>query len=259
MADDQERGAEPQLLADVVGDGTQEAALGERERAITLNLSVGKDGKLRDERGRCYGQLTALSLTLEGDLGLKDVLGDQLTLESRNAGSTEAVVARAGRAKRPKWDDDPDLKARVESLWGYWCSIRSPRRAKMGVSTGRQLAKALQIYSEPQLRAAMDALMASDWHADRNLQTLSTIFATRPGGPTFEDQVDTWIERADSKAVVNTGASQGAIDAAKDTVRRTWALRFDSSVAREHYEDAMRLLVQHGISVADDNGRPVFS
>lgn len=220
---------------------------------MTRRYKLDPPARLVDRDGAVVGVLTSVSLDIyagapDGGQGAEVVEEQQLLRDI-------ALEGGVGETK-----SDP-TEERVAGLWAHWLTLRQPRRSTMGTGSARQLRRAITAgYSDDDIKRAMAALMASDWHAERNLQTLSTIFATKPGGPTFEDQVDTWIARADDGVSVDPqSASSGLINSAKDTVRRTWALRLDSSVAREHFEDAMRTLAQYGITVHDNNGRPEFS
>jgi len=219
---------------------------------------------LIDKRsGRKVGELRSCEVYVDAQ-SLADLVEVQITLGAEDGHGPEGVEKTSRSTTTPQREDSvarESVDERIATLWAHWLTLRKPRRSTMGKGSERQLRRAISVgYSDADIKGAMAALMASDWHAERNLQTLSSIFATRPGGPTFEDQVDTWIERGKQGTKLEEGsAAGGVVNSAKDTVRRTWALRLDSSVAKEHFEDAMRILAQHGISVHDNNGRPEFS
>jgi cobalamin biosynthesis Mg chelatase CobN len=117
-------------------------------------------------------------------------------------------------------------------------------------------------YSVAQLITMMEALLASDWHRERDQLTLSTIFATKPGGKTFEDQLDTWLARGEnpssSPAAGDASVTDAAVAAAKNTIRQTWGR--DSKAANQLRDAAVLSLERHGWKVcSSSNGQPVFS
>lgn len=151
----------------------------------------------------------------------------------------------------------------AELAWAAWLELRRPERTTLTVGTERQLRRAGEAgFTLDQVRTMMRALLDSDWHRERGLLTLSTIFATKPGGPTFEDQLQTWLQRgadtASSPAAGNSTVVDDLIAAAKNTIRQTWGR--DSKAAAELRDGAVEALARYGIKVCSHtNGQPLFS
>lgn len=150
----------------------------------------------------------------------------------------------------------------VGEVWAHWKRRRgSARDLSQGAS--KQIRRALKAgYTAEQICWMIDALLASDWHRERKLLYLSTIFSTKPGGPTFEDQLDGWLERAGKpNERVRQGvpsASNARVSAAKRDVLAAWEFPGDARVA-ERGLMAADWLAQHGWKIErDSNGKPRF-
>jgi DNA-binding transcriptional ArsR family regulator len=143
-----------------------------------------------------------------------------------------------------------------DPIWNYWLDKRQPKRTELTDATRRFLARARNAgYGDDELKRAIDGLLASDFHRERKLLNLSTIFATKPGGKTFEDQIDYWIERAPDTRPL--GASETQIENWKQDVRRAVRLPDDAD-AQLLYQPAVAALRSVGIEVGDRDGRPTF-
>lgn len=153
--------------------------------------------------------------------------------------------------------------AYVSAAWSTWVGLRRPHRKALPEGTAKQLRRAFKAnYSLRDLERMMEALLASDWHRERDQLTLSTIFATRPGGKTFEDQLDTWLARGEnpssSPAAGDASVTDAAVASAKNTIRQTWGR--DSKAAVQLRDAAVLSLEHHGWKVcSSSNGQPVFS
>lgn len=76
-------------------------------------------------------------------------------------------------------------------------------------------------FEEADLIAAVDGLLASDFHRQRGLQTFSVIFKTGPGTESFRDRIEGFIARAPKSP---GGATPGWVDSAVRALRDkgTW-------------------------------------
>lgn len=212
------------------------------------------DGRLLDNEGNVVAVIDSITIDVCGD-------EEKETKEGKEPLPRTPLKERKKTKKNPKTYVvfDPE----VDTAWSRWVELRRPRRTVMPVGTGKQLQRALSAdYSVDQLVAMMEALLASDWHRERDQLTLSTIFATKPGGKTFEDQLDTWLARGESTssspAVGDATVTDAAVAAAKNTIRQTWGR--DSKAAVELREAAVLSLEHHGWKVSSSsNGQPLFS
>lgn len=169
--------------------------------------------------------------------------------ESTRGGDTSDTHIEEGPQEE---QEEQDGDARV-AVWAYWVEKRRPKRTDLEPAQARLIAKALNAgFAVPELCRAIDALLASDWHRTNRRLQLSTIFATRPGGPTLRDQIDGWIERATSSPA-SSGVTAGRIRAAKDNVLSAFHLGNEAS------QDSLDTLSRFGITVVRrDDGFPTF-
>ena len=154
---------------------------------------------------------------------------------------------------------------RVLDVWAYWCDRRKPRRRDLEPSQAKLIQRALNIdFTVGDLKRGIEGLLGSDWHRDNRKLHLSSLLATRPGGPTLRDQVEQFIERAGAGLGANArsggeGVSSEAISRAKGEVIRAWEMPH-SAQAREQAAAARELLDRHGIEVISRrDGRPIFA
>lgn len=107
-------------------------------------------------------------------------------------------VTRASDVGTSKNNNEESGDARVADIWAYWVERRQPRRRELEASQAKLIAKGLALAQPDELKRAIDALLADEWHRERGLLNLSTLLATKPGGPTLRDQIDRWLDRAPS-------------------------------------------------------------
>lgn len=85
----------------------------------------------------------------------------------------------------------------VAEVWAYWLERRPSRRTELAAGTAKQIARARNSgFAVDELKRAIDGLLASDFHQEKGLLRLSTIFKTGPGTETFEDRIQGFIDRA---------------------------------------------------------------
>lgn len=248
-----------------------------------------KPGNLARERAHTHDTSSVVNVNStanEGSRATDQLFNSEVDLDSNAYNSGRNKTRHAGGKSRPgdanvgKACGDPARGDRregiegtekegpdaVELVWRYWCERRQPRRRDLEPSQRKLIQRALNARFEvADLERAIDALLASDWHRARKLQQLSTIFATRPGGPTLRDQVEQWIERAPSphasvraSSVARSPVITGRIAAAKDAVHMAAQMPGHRS-AEKQAARARELLARHGITVQDGpDGRPLF-
>jgi hypothetical protein len=164
--------------------------------------------------GAVLGRVSEVSFVLhDGDPEEGEVPAPELTFDDVDGalppvppfrGATSTATSRAKATSKSKSkskplglsDSEHDLD--VQAAWAYWVEKRNPRFAKLEPSQAKLIRKGIDAVGQDDLRIAIDALLASEWHREHNRLSLSTILATRPGGPTLRDQLTEWIERAPS-------------------------------------------------------------
>lgn len=238
-----------------ISDSTLRRALRELERAGLIATT---------RRGR--GQTNVYRLTDRST----PVTGTGLD-QSQGPGEVDAVEVDPKEVETPSAEQV--LTDQVLHVWDYWCERRQPKRTDLEPSQEKLIAKAVRAgFEGEELCRAIDALLASDWHRERKKLHLSVIFATRPGGPTLRDQIESWIEQAPSlpspgeaphKTVA--GVYEGRVASLQMDVLRGWHEHkqypppTDSAIERAH-QAAEELKDEFGIEVSfGENDRPVFS
>lgn len=233
-------------------------------RALVTEL---RKAGLVDTRRRGLGQSNVYVLLDPADLSLPvepevDIRSDRKPTSDKEDSVEEDSVQQTATAPPAAAGQEPQDDPVLE-VWGYWISRRRPLRQDLEDAQRRLIQKALNAgFTVPELWKAIDGLLASDWHRENSKLHLSTIFATRPGGPTLRDQISSWIERAAPSKPKGGGAgvSAEAISRAKTDVLRAWQMP-RSSHAVSQGEKAKDVLRRHGITVVRDserNGRPQF-
>ena len=181
---------------------------------MRVRYTINERGELADRDGNVLGRLT--SLTLEQDPANSGqrvgTIGVGVDLQGQQQGQEQ-------NPRSPLSIED----AAIAEVYDYWRSKRPTAREAIPAGTRRQLKRALKAgYTVEQQKAMIDALLASEWHQNTpGSMALSTIFATKPGGKTFEDQLDYWLERSSSPSPGNAESSyaQQQIASAKENLR----------------------------------------
>lgn len=245
------------------GDACIGGKHGQRLREHKSRRALAADGALRFAVHSPTGEFVGF-LALDPRFVGGGVLGEGTFKEEGVKGGVgvAGVPHRLQDTEGPGTTSDP-VETAVEAAWAKWLELRKPRRQVLADGTRKQLRRAVKAgYDVDQLERMMRALLDSDWHRDRDQLTLSTIFATKPGGKTFEDQLDTWLARAESTATSPTrgdaSVTDDAVAAAKNSIRQTWGR--DSKAAVQLREAATIELRRLGWTVCNSsNGQPVFS
>jgi hypothetical protein len=213
-----------------------------------VRYTINDRGELEARDGTILGRVVGLTLDV-GRGGAMGGSGDDLTSTSGlNSKRSERTEGGAGETSI--------TDASIAEVWAYWCERRQPRRRDLELSQARLIRKGLNAsFTVDELKRAIDALLASEWHKANGRQQLSAIFATRPGGPTLRDQIEGWIERSPGAPASRSDILTGKIEAAKKHVR------FDDDSAM--FTASVEFLASHGITVAwhqDAHGKryPVF-
>lgn len=215
--------------------------------AITVDVDLAALGALGAQRG----SQTAKGARERGDYGGLNV-GTTERLELTNPAEDSTVGGGKGGSRG---ETEPrEFGEQIDAVWDYWTAHRRPRRQDLEPANERLLRRAFREgYAVDDLKAAIDALLASDYHRERSLLRLSSLLATRPGGPTFRDQLDSWIERGRSLTPVERGGMAGeAVAAAKRMVREAWGR--DASLVTA----GLQQLARHGLTAVDEGGKPKF-
>lgn len=213
---------------------------------MRVRYTINERGELEDRDGRVLGRLVALTLEEKGGTtGGVEVPSLQLqTFSEKRSEKTDGGVGETNA-----------IDATIADVYAYWRQRRPNARQVIPKGTWRQLKRGAQAgYSAGAMKTMIDGLLASEWHRERpETLRLSTIFATKPGGKTFEDQLDYWLEKG--SALPSPGQAEApapAIQRAKD------ALRYPDRDGA--HEKATRFLEQHGWTVVwkvDRRGTPM--
>jgi hypothetical protein len=208
-------------------------------------------GQLVDRSGNTVGRIERLVVELDLDAvrprrKLRGAGGVRKELPSSSSSSSdvpEGMNAGGGTGE----PNDP--------VWAYWLQRAKPTRVALAPGTARQLARARKAgYADEQLKQAIDGLLDGEWWKDQpRLHKLSTIFATKPGGKTFEDQVDSFIDLA-QPAYQRTPFIEGNIAAKKENVRKLWPY----PTHRETVQADLAYLRRFGVQVVEVDGKPQF-
>jgi hypothetical protein len=176
------------------------------------HYTINERGELIAGDGACLGRITEIKLTLEDSPDhAAEVEVEELTLDDFPAPLTRAPgppkggttstatsepTSTATSKSKSKSKDSAENSIAVEATWAYWIEKRNPRRTTLEPSQAKMIAKGLELVGEDGMRAAIDGLLASEWHRDHGQLRLSAILATKPGGPTLGDQLDGFIEKS---------------------------------------------------------------
>jgi hypothetical protein len=230
-----------------------------RSHAATLRV---RTFSVVDGDGRVVGEL----VLREGN-HLKEGRDSPLS-NSDVTGSMKALASQ--KKESPREGAESIAAAQIAEVWRYWCQRRQPRRTELDDQQAKLIGKGFKAdYTAPDLECAIDGLLASDWHRDRKQLSLSTIFSTRPGGPTLRDQVDTWIERGTASrgngGIEEGDVRTGYIDSLKADVRRAWRPdperpRADEATQQRAADAIAELKSRYGITTSfAERERPVFT
>lgn len=243
-----------------------------------IRYRVNDAGELVDRDGNVLGRLTGLTLDVPAAEGRGGTLGGCGVLSPSNSDvdldvdvqrNEEEEKEKSPRETASVADVATILGASAEAVWRYWCAQRKPRRTELSAEQAKLITKALRAgFTVPDLCLAIDGLLGSDWHRERKKLQISTIFATRPGGPTLTDQVEGWIEKAPASTAAGAVTSaedvrSGHVNSLKADVLRAWwrdhARPEPTRDAQERAAAAIEGLRGYGIEVSFEDGKPVFT
>lgn len=144
--------------------------------------------------------------------------------DAAGGGRTHAAVVN-DQEQPPQEEGDADVAA----VWKFWLDARKPKVTKLSPGTARQIKRALNAgFEVDDLTRAIDGLLASDWHREKGKLQLSTVFTTGPGTQSFEDRIQSFIDKAPgSSHQPRTGRKvppplRSALIAARDHPRARW-------------------------------------
>lgn len=228
-----------------------------------------EDGQLKDSSGAVIGRLVSLTIDVDapvggrrrgGTIGGSGGGGSEVNQQPLSSDVAEEPTAERGVGRTI----DPD----VADVWAHWCEQRKPRRTDLESSQAKLIRRALNAdFTVDELKRGINGLLKSDWHRENRKLHLSSLLATRPGGPTLGDQVESFIELAERSSTASgarnarsggEGVSSDAVARAKGEVLRAWEMP-DNTQAHEQAQAAVDVLRRHGIDVVPNpDGRPTF-
>lgn len=142
----------------------------------------------RDGDGRQTSNLIVLQMT---DTPVASDRGEEVT-DDRGGRSPVTDHEPSGEPSIRTEQDEA-----VDGVWAYWLGARQPKVTKLSSGTRQLLGRALNVGFDAQdLCLAVDGLLASDWHREHGKLQLSTIFTTGPGTQSFEDRIQSFIDKA---------------------------------------------------------------
>lgn len=225
------------------------------------------DGMLVGPGGEALGRLVELTLDLpepsrkEGELDTSDSLTAfdfDVAVDFAVKEEPNAVKEKKGcRGNNPR---ETAIESNTELAWAYWLERAKPKRTALGKGSSKFLRRAFtENYTLEDVKSAIDGLLKTQWYHDHNKIHLSSIFSTKPGGESFEDKVDGFIETGQRKTQVSPPSRVvlDRVSANEDIVSGTWN---DDRVKDVAWRDkAIAALAGDGVTVsAGPDGRPVF-
>jgi hypothetical protein len=170
---------------------------------------------LVDQQGSPLGTIVGLTLDISDELAspqLPGMRGESGGGDYRGGGESgvlalEPSLQLASQNQPNKAVEGGTGETEISEVWAYWLERRQPRRRELETSQSRLIAKALKVATVVEIKRAIDELLSDEWHRERGLLNLSTLLATRPGGPTLRDQIDRWLDKAQTSTSTSTAPS----------------------------------------------------
>ena len=155
----------------------------------------------------------------------------------------------------------------IEAVWATYVEVMEPRRRELDPESRRIIREALKVADVAELQRAIVGNKASTFHQGANdrgkkYNALSQILKGKRGGRTTREQIDFFIEIADSSGASNPGLP--SVDPAKLASAKRWVLTAweypGNAQAQAASKEATEWLQEHGYAVEHNeaDGRPIF-
>lgn len=236
-------------------------------------VKVGKDWKMRNERGEVVGTLEPpLTLVIDTRIdggpeggrgtggGSSPNDGQPPTSEQGAAddegqldlGVPAAVVARA----------KPDEPLEV---WTHYCAVMSPRNRELDAATRKIIREALKVATVQECKDAISACATSDFHMGKNdrgrkYNQITQILKGKRGTQTTRERIDFFLDMGEKSGVQSgvPSGDTGRITSAKQDVRDAHEMPGDEHIAARGKESEEYLVGLGWRIHRDETGWPTF-
>lgn len=197
---------------------------------------IGDKGELIGRDGDTYGHLTSVTLDLPELLPLGTSRGGSSSLEEKET-TTEL------QTPSPK----VVLGQAIDRIWKHYVEAMQPRSDEIDSQARGVIRDALAIASEQECLRAIDGCKASPFHMGDNprgkkYNRITSILKGKHGGKTAREQIDMFLDYADSAESPRIGMSPGRIVHLKDAI----TTYVQTGAERERAERARKTLIEAG-------------
>lgn len=197
---------------------------------------IGDKGELIGRDGAVYGQLTSVTLDLPelpplGDYGeSSSSLGEEQTTEQLPPSPKQALAAS------------------INLIWAHYVEVMHPRSDEIDPQARGVIRDALAVASEEECLRAIDGCKASPWHMGENpgakkYKLITQILKGKTNGKTTREQIDMFLDYAESANGPPIGISPGRMKHLKDAI----ATYVQTGAERERAQRARTTLVEAGV------------
>lgn len=246
-----------------------------------MRLKLGRDAKLRNERGEVIGEveIEALDLIITLDGGAAERIASGSEEGSPFVPATTSAVAADVESAQETLALPPSLvapaparranaSAVAEDVWAWYCEVMKPRNDELDSETRQIIKSALKVATAQECKDAISACERSDFHMNRpgsgndrrKFNQVSQILKGKRGGQTTRERIDFFLELGE-KAGLQSGVPSGdpgRITSAKQDVRDAQEMPGDVHVAKRGAESEEYLVGLGWRIERDEAGWPTF-
>ncbi len=237
-----------------------------------MDVTVGRDWKLRNERGEVIGELVPpLTFVIDPRIG-GGAEGGRGTGGGPSLEEGKADTPQQGRPDAQETLPIPTtLVARArgdkdaERVWAHYVDTMQPRHKALDADTRKIITGALKVATADECCTAISGCAKSDFHMGRNdrnrkYNQITQILKGKRGSATVRERIDFFIDLAEKSGVQSgvPSASNARIQSAKQDVRDAHEMPGDEHVARRGKESEQHLISQGWSIARDDTGWPIF-
>ncbi len=240
-----------------------------------MDVTVGRDWKLRNERGEVIGELVPpLTFVIDPRIGggaeggrgtgggppsLEE--GKMQTPQQGRPDVQESLLGPSELGARARGG----AEHKAETVWAHYVDTMNPRHKALDADTRKIIAAALKVASVGECCQAISGCAKSDFHMGRNdrgrkYNQITQILKGKRGSATARERIDFFIDLAEKSGVQSgvPSASNARIQSAKQDVRDAHEMPGDEHVARRGKESEEYLTDQGWTITRDDTGWPTF-
>ncbi len=240
-----------------------------------MNVTVGRDWKLRNERGEVIGELVPpLTFVIDPRIGGaaeggRGTGGGPPSLEESKPETPQHVGPNAQETLLGPTTLSAGARARedgAERVWAHYVDTMQPRHKALDTDTRKIISGALKVATADECCTAISGCAKSDFHMGRNdrnrkYNQITQILKGKRGSATVRERIDFFIDLAEKSGVQSgvPSASNARIQSAKQDVRDAHEMPGDEHVARRGKESEEYLTGQGWTITRDDTGWPSFN